>query len=154
MALPPLADLSALAARLGAPFEPGAERERAAALLSDASVLVRHEAGRTWIDAEGELAEVPDIAVTTTLMSATRAWYNPASVDSQQLGAVSVRFGDVWLTAAERSRLKGLGQAGLSSIKLTPGFGFETDDTTGWAPVDYLDVGTPTPGADWAPIGY
>lgn len=153
MALPPLAELADLEARVGAAIEQGRERERAASLLADASTLVRHEAGDTWVDASGNLFEVPDIAVTTCLSAALRGWYNPASIESQQLGAVSVRFGDVWLTRTESERLKGIGQPGIMSIKLTPGFGFDGSDRSAYAPVSNMADGPATPAADWFPLG-
>lgn len=153
MALPPLAPISELERRIGVAIEPGAERERAAALISDASTLVRHEASATWVDAQGDLDAVPDLAVTITLAAALRGWYNPAAIESTQLGAVSVRYADVWLTAAERERLGSLGQSGLTSLTMRHGYGWDGPDRYGYAPVDHAP-GVGGEFADWFPIGY
>lgn len=153
--LPPLATTDQLAVRVGkTTFALGPETDRAFALLEDASALVRFEAGTDWVDPDTGLATpVPDVAVTITLSSATRAWFNPAQVQSEQLGAAMVRFGDVWLTKAETERLAELGgTSDLTSVVLTPGFGFERPATLGWAPADYGEGQDPY--ADWAPIGY
>lgn len=154
MALPPLSTVEELERRVGKPIPEGAERDRALALISDASTLVRHEAGRTWVDAEGELLadDVPDMAVVVTLAAAQRAWYNPGGVESTQVGAVSIRFGDVWLTAIERDRLADMSSGGLLSIPMKHGYGWE-GDLTGWVPTDHTGTG-PAPGGDWFPIGY
>jgi hypothetical protein len=150
--LPALATVADLAARIPGDIAPGDDADRAAALLIDASTLVRFEAGVDWVDDQGNLADVPDIAVTITLAAATRAYFNPAGAESQQLGAASVRYGQAWLTAAEADRLRSLTTGGgLTSVLLTPGFGFD-HSPVGWAPVDYGEGQWPY--ADWAPIGY
>lgn len=154
MALPPLATIEEFNALIVGDVKPGDDTDRANALLAAASSLVRFEAGNNWVDETGALTGVPDVATTITLAAATRAWYNPAGVASQQLGAASVRYGDVWLTKTESDRL-GLmsGKRGLSSVNLTPGFGFERDPLLGYAPVDY-GGGADYSNADWFPIGY
>lgn len=147
MPLPALATLDDLQRRLGGPITEAGERDRAVALLSDASTLVRHEAGRTWVDAEGELTAVPDLAMTITLAVAVRAFNNPNQDESAQLGAFSVRYADVWLTRAEADRLNGLTNGSLTSVDLTHGFGFDgrPGDIRDYVPVDY--------GGDWFPLG-
>ncbi len=153
--LPPLATLSQFEARIGRSVTAGAETDRANALIEDASSLVRFEAGEDWVDENGILTVVPDVAVTITLASATRGWYNPAQVQSEQLGAAMVRFGDVWLTGAEADRLKRLSDDGaFKSVQLSGGFGFDGDPLIGWCPCDNNDDGLSVPWADWAPIGY
>lgn len=153
MALPPLATIEEFNALIIGDVKPGEETERANALLTAASSLVRFEAGTDWVDETGTLSGVPDVANTITLAAAVRAWYNPAQVNSQQLGASSVRYGDVWLTKSEADRLGLLaGKRGLTSVNLTPGFGFERDNY-GWAPVAYDEVHDWS-AADWFPIGY
>ena len=149
---PPLATIDQLSARVGRPFQPGAETDRANGLLEDASALVRFEAGVDWVDPDtGMLVDVPDVATTITLAAATRAWFNPAQVQSEQLGAAMVRFGDVWLTGAEASRLGRLNDdSGFKSVSLTPGFGFEVD-TSGYVPCDYGQGQYPY--ADRFPLG-
>lgn len=152
MALVPLATVDDMETRLGKTIAAGVERDRAEALISDASTLVRHEAGRTWVDAEGDLDSPPDVAVMTALSAAIRAWYNPSQIESAQLGAVSIRYGDVWLTAVERERLSSITRSGIQSIETTHGFGFEGTPREGWAPYDFTGLGV-APG-DWFPIGY
>lgn len=152
MALVPLTTVEELERRLGQTIPSGPERDRAEALLSDASTLVRHEAGRTWVNAVGEIEDVPDLAVTVTIKAALRAWYNPAGVESQQLGAASVRYGDVWLTGTERDSLSQLTRQTVLSIDLDHGYGFDGNATQGWVPYDFTGLG-PAPG-DPFPIGY
>jgi hypothetical protein len=67
---------------------------------------------------------------------------------------VSIRYGDVWLTAVERDHLGTLntGRAGTLSLELKHGYGFEGNRLEGWAPYQFNEVG-PAPG-DWFPIGY
>lgn len=150
--LPALATLADLEARIGHALTDADEITRANALLDDASALVRFETGKTWVDELGGLVGVPDFAITVTATAALRGWYNPAQIESAQLGAVSVRYGGAWLTESERERLGMLvGRGGLTSIQLTPGFGFERD-LTGWVPVDNAE-GLSTPAADWFPFG-
>jgi hypothetical protein len=154
MALPPLATIDEFNALIVGDVKPGDDTDRANALIAAASSLVRFEAGTNWVDEAGLLTAVPDVAVTITLAAATRAWYNPAQISSQQLGAASVRYGDVWLTTKESDRLNLLsGKRGLTSVELTGGFGFERDSLYGWAPVDY-GGGADYSAADWFPIGY
>lgn len=153
--LPPLATLPQLEARLGRTLTVQADIDRANALLEDASSLVRFEAGEDWVDPDtGALTAVPDVATTITLAASVRAWFNPAQVQSEQLGAAMVRFGDVWLTGAEADRLGRLGDdATLHSVELTAGFGWE-GTALGWAPCDNNNNGASVLYADWAPIGY
>lgn len=153
MALPPLATVADMEARIGRAIEGDENVARANALLADASALVRFEANRTWVDAEtGELVGVPDYVVTLTVNAALRGWYNPAGIESAQLGAVSVRYGSAWLTNTERENLALLTRGkGITQMILTPGFGFERD-VYGYVPVDNAE-GLHTPAADWFPLG-
>ena len=70
--LPPLATIDQLAARLPADV-PLDDQARAEAALTDASALVRDEAGATWVDSTGALTAVPDIVVVIVLEVAFRA---------------------------------------------------------------------------------
>lgn len=156
MTLPSLATIADMEARLGHLIEDEGERTRAQALLDDASALIRFEANRTWMDDTVDppvLGVVPDFVTSLTAQAALRGWYNPAGIESAQLGAVSVRYGGAWLTSAERTQLGLLNRGqGLQNIELKPGFGFE-GNTWGWAPVDNApDLHTPA--ADWFPIGW
>ena len=154
--LPSLATVVDMEARLGHPIDVAEERTRAQSLLDDASALIRFEANMTWMDGTVDppvLGVVPDFIVTLTVRAAMRGWYNPAGIESAQLGAVSVRYGGAWLTASEREQLALNNRGkGLQQAILTPGFGFERD-TYGWVPVDNAE-GLHTPAADWFPTGW
>jgi hypothetical protein len=153
--LPSLAQIADMEARLGHPITEDSERERAQAMLNDASALIRFEANQTWMDetqVPPVLGAVPDYVVSLTALAALRGWYNPAGIESAQLGAVSVRYGGAWLTNAERAQLGLLNRGqGLQGLELTPGFGFERN-TYGWVPVDNQED-LHTPEADWFPLG-
>lgn len=140
-------------ARIGRQIIDDDELTRASALLADASALVRFEANRTWVDADtGQLVAIPDYVVTLTVNAALRGWYNPAGIESAQLGAVSVRYGSAWLTSAERENLAIMTRTkGLQQAMLKPGFGFD-QDISGYVPVDNAE-GLHTPAADWFPLG-
>ena len=154
--LPALATIEDLEARLGHPIVDDAERARAQALLDDASALVRFVAGQTWVDDTFDppvITDVPDVVVSITCAAALRGWYNPAAIESAQLGAVSVRYGGAWLSGSEREALAQYSRgAGLQQQLLKPGFGFD-GNVYGYAPVDN-EEGLSTPAADWFPIGY
>jgi hypothetical protein len=115
--LPSLAALEDLAARI-----PGDISEedyaRAEAALADASAMVRTEAGQTWVDAEGELADVPDVAVAVTIAAARRAFVNPEMLASESIQDYSSTFSspssDIYLTKQERTALRRItGRSGL-----------------------------------------
>jgi hypothetical protein len=152
--LPSLATLADLEARLGRPITDPAEVSRAEALLADASALVRFEAGRSWVDEFDALIEVPDLAVTITCQAALRGWYNPAGIESQQLGAVSVRYGNAWLTTAERAQLALFSRGkGLDQAILTGSFGFD-GGSAGWVPVNNEEGLDTASVADRFPLGW
>jgi hypothetical protein len=155
--LPSLATLADLEARLGHAIDP-ADQARAQALLDDASALVRLAAHNDFmtLDEPPVLDVVPDICVTITCGAALRGWYNPAGIESAQLGAVSVRYGGAWLTQAERDLLgdligAGPGSRSLRQVTLRPGYGWD-GAATDYVPVDN-EPGLHTPDADWFPLG-
>lgn len=154
--LPSLATIADMEARLGHTIDEPGERERAQALLNDASALVRFEANQTWMT-DGDppvLGDVPDIAVTITAVAALRGWYNPAGIESAQLGAVSVRYGGAWLTGSEREQLALINRGqGLQQVLLQPGFGFERN-APGWVPVNNGPDIPSYPYADRFPLGW
>jgi hypothetical protein len=156
MTLPALAQVSDMEARLGHTIDDATERTRAQALLDDASALIRFEANRTWMDDTVDppvLGPVPDFVVSLTAQAALRGWFNPAGIESAQLGAVSVRYGGAWLTNAERAQLALLNRGqGLQQVYLEHGFGFD-GATSGWVPVDNAPE-LHTPVADWFPLGF
>lgn len=75
MALPPLAQVSDLAAWVGQTIE--SDDPRAGAVLSAASALVRGYTKETWVDENGDLVGVPDDAAAVVVQVAARAWLNP-----------------------------------------------------------------------------
>ena len=154
--LPSLATVADMEARLGHPIADTDERARAQALLDDASSLVRYAANTAWMDETVDppvLGVVPDFIVSITAQAALRGWFNPAGIESAQLGAVSVRYGGAWLTAAERDQLALLNRGqGLQQMLLQPGFGFERD-VIDYVPVDNAS-NLHTPDADWFPLGH
>jgi hypothetical protein len=153
MALPSLATVADMEARLGHPIDDPDEQARAQALLDDASALIRFEANENWVTTDDPpvLGAVPDYVVSLTAVAALRGWYNPAGIESAQLGAVSVRYGGAWLTNAERANLALLNRGqGLQNVPLTPGFGFERN-LMGYVPVDNAE-NLHTPEADWFPL--
>jgi hypothetical protein len=82
-------------------------------VLDDASSLVRHVARRTWVDANGDLTDVPHIVVSITASVARRMWDNPTGAVHETAGPFSVRrseqAGDVmYLTKTERSVLESM----------------------------------------------
>lgn len=83
--LPPLADVEALNRRIPGGIA-AADEDRAAANLEDASADVRHAAGRTWVDDDGQLDDPPDIAVRITLRVAKDLFLNPHGYRSEQIG--------------------------------------------------------------------
>lgn len=154
--LPSLATIEDMEARLGHPIAEAEERTRAQSLLNDASSLIRFEANQDWMDNTVEppvLGPVPDFIVTLTVRAAMRGWFNPAGIESAQLGAVSVRYGGAWLTAGERQQLALMNRGmGVQQIMLSPGFGFDRY-VYGWVPVDNAE-NLHTPDADWFPTGW
>lgn len=123
MALP-LADVAALEERLGVSLS-GADVTRAAALLSDASALVRSEAGRTWLDADGALEDVPEVIAAVVLAAALRGWHNPAGVQSERVGDYGVVYGigatisTLRLTSDERRLVRSFRVAsGIASLRM------------------------------------
>lgn len=154
--LPALATIEDMEARIGHPITDPAERARAQALLDDASSLVRFVANQDWMDDTFDppvIGVVPDVVTSITCAAALRGWYNPAGIESAQLGAVSVRYGGAWLSGSEREALAMWSRnTGLQQQLLKPGFGFDSN-RVGYAPVDNAE-GLSTPDADWFPIGY
>lgn len=108
--------------RLGEPLVDTAKRDRAQALLHDASTLIRATAGRDWDD------PVPEVVATVCVGAAIRAWRNPEGVRQKQIGQVSTTFATadvvVTLTDEERRLIRvaaGHGVA-IDSIQLTTGY--------------------------------
>lgn len=91
MALPPLAQVSDLAAWVGREI-PDTD-PRAGAVLSHASTRVRTYARTSWTDDAGVLTAVPDIVRDVTVRVAARAWRNPDDLESITLDDGTKRWG-------------------------------------------------------------
>jgi len=124
----PLADVAALEKWLGEAITEDADVQRAELVLRFASALVRRESGRTWLDDNGELIDVPDDVHLVTLAVAGRAYVDVEgwvreSVDDWTGEKESAEAG-VYLTAAEESILaafKGNRYGGLGVVETTRG---------------------------------
>lgn len=129
MALPPIVSADDLATWMG--VETIDNEDRAEAILSAASTLVRTFGGRAWVDADGEpevdLTETQVDAVKTVVkLVAERVYQNPRGVTQQSTGPFSrsvaswAAFG-LSLTDDEKVMLGGTGQdgiPGLSSVRV------------------------------------
>lgn len=149
MAAPkPLAGVSELAEWLGEEIAvTSADGKRALQCLRMASVLVRQEAGRTWLTEGGELDSPPEAAVMVTLYCAGRVYENREAQTRGGLDDLSeswkVEEAGAYLTASERRQLAGLrgGVPGLATIGTT-----RVDEwvpPSGWVPTDTPDVEFP-----------
>lgn len=93
MALPPLAQVSDLAAWLGRSID--SADPRAGAVLSQASNRVRAYTHQTWVDDAGALTDVPDVVRDVTVRVAARVWRNPEGLDSITLDDGTKRWGSI-----------------------------------------------------------
>jgi hypothetical protein len=66
---------------------------RAQAALMDVSALIRREAGKTWVDEDGDLEEVPDEVVAVLVEVIRRSVSNPTGATQVSLGDASVSYG-------------------------------------------------------------
>ena len=151
--LPPLASVEELSSRLGVALDPeSVDGIRAAAALTDASSLVRGEAGVDYVDDHGELVDdIPDEIVSITLAAAARGYRNPDGKVQASNGDVSVSYSfqsggaAVYLTKAEmRAIRRAVGGSQLTSVELTSGYLIGRDPHY---------VPTTDPNSDWIPIG-
>lgn len=132
--LPPLATVAALGLRLGTTLA-GADAERAAAVLDDASALIRGEAGTDWVDGEGALSSVPAVVEAISLAVAYRAFRNPDGVSQTSLGDASVSYdrgtaqAAVYLTRDERRAVRrAAGTTAAGAIELVSPWAMPASD--------------------------
>lgn len=142
-----LAAVSDLADWLGEPITSDADTKRAGLCLRTASALVRAEAGRTWLDDDGTLADVPEAAWTVTLYCASRIYDNREATTSQRIDdhqeSWKVDEAGAFLTASEKRMLAPLSASrfgGIGVISTTRGD--IAPAPTGWVP-------TGTPGVEF-----
>ena len=144
MATPtPLADVPDLADWLGETINSGtADHRRALLCLRVASVLVRNEAGKTWLTDTGALDSPPEAAVMVTVYCASRVFENR---EAQTRGGIDdvneawkVDEAGAYLTASERRQIAALrGEiTGLSTVRTT-----RVDELS--APTGLVPTGTP-----------
>jgi hypothetical protein len=128
MTLPSLATVDEFAAWMGVTID---NEERAEAILTAASTLVRSTSGRAWVDADGEpedgLTETQsDAAHTVVLSVAERVWRNPQGLTSETSGPFSksvaawAAFG-LELTETEKQMISlgsTTGIPGLTSVRV------------------------------------
>ena len=112
MSLPTLASLSDLEERLGHSL-PGEDLSSAQRLLRYASSLVRAYAGLSWVDDDGQLADVPGDVVDVVVEIVDRATKNPAGATQVLAGPFSRSFG---ADAAQRMYLSGSDKTILAAI--------------------------------------
>lgn len=91
MTVPPLAYPDELESRLGITFT-ASDTTRAEAILDDVSALARRTARKTWLDAEGALADLPEDVHAIVLAAARRLFVNPNGFASEQDGDYSYRL--------------------------------------------------------------
>lgn len=116
MALPPLAEISDLAAWLGEEIDD--DNQRAEALLAAASRLVRAETRREWRTEDDELddgdpaltTDALEVAQQVTVSVAARMWANPTGVIHETEGPFSARWSEqvaegLYLTDTEKAML-------------------------------------------------
>lgn len=135
--LPPLVDIERLFAKIG--YVPdGAELDRAAELLDEASELVRDIAGKTWAnETTGVVTEVPRRVRSITVESAYRAFTNPEGLSQRTIGDSSKSWDRsgreggqiVYLTDdEERAIRKASGSSSMTVVQLVSVYGgVETD---------------------------
>lgn len=144
----PLAGVGELAEWLGeAIAENSTDGKRALNCLRMASVLVRQEAGRSWLKEGGELDSPPEAAVMVTLYCAGRVYENREAQTRGGLDDLNeswkVEEAGAYLTASERRQLAGLrgGIPGLGTVRTTRVD--EWERPPGWVPTGTPDVEFP-----------
>lgn len=122
-----LAAVTEVETRLGRQFsDDSPELGRVAALLDDASALVRDVAGTTWIDSNGDPLPVPGTIRYVVLRAVERAIRNPDGFSAESDGDYSYqRTGvepGVYLTPGEEKAIRrALGKTGLWTQPLERG---------------------------------
>ncbi len=133
--LPPLATFDRFARKLGyTPTE--TERDRAEALLGEASELIRDVAGKTWTnETTGALEGVPVRVANICVAAAFRAFGNPEALTQRSIGDSSKSYDrskreggeDVYLTAAEERSIRRTDEgAGMVSVTLVTPYNIGT----------------------------
>jgi len=120
---PPLITIEEYAARLGHTLG-ATEQAQAAALLGDASALVRLEAGEDFLNDDGDLDEVPDAIAGVVYAMVRRAIENPRALTGETLGDYSWQAGGssstgIYLMRAEKRTVRqAVGKLSAGSVQL------------------------------------
>lgn len=138
MAHPALATTGDLETRLGEVLENPLQAE---ARLADASAIVRAYAGRTWLDDDNQLEDVPADIPGVVASMVERATLNPAGTTQETAGPFSRSFGSdaaarLYLTKMEKLVVRAA--AGRLSV--------------GALPVTRGDLETPAVRDDWRDV--
>lgn len=124
MARPALATIDDLEALLGAPVT---DPLQALKRLERASAIVRAYAGRTWLDDEGNLLDVPDDIPGVVAGMVERAQRNPDGVTQQSVGEYQLSYGAdaaqrIYLDKQDKAIIDAaVGRTGLGTITTTRG---------------------------------
>lgn len=125
MSLPALAAVADLEVRLGK----SCDGPRAQAALDDASALIRAEAGKTWVDDDGNLDGVPDIIATLAMKVARRALMNPDEYTSETVGPFSVGLPASYLRDDEKRAIRiAVRGSRISSVQVSTPWQADADD--------------------------
>lgn len=94
MSLPPLVPVSELeiALELDEGSLDGAPLARAEQALRRVSALIRAEAGKTWVDADGVTITAPEDVLSVALEATLRPYRNPEGQASESVGDYAVTF--------------------------------------------------------------
>lgn len=120
-ALPPLADVEDLIARLGSDISGDPDQARADAAIEDVSAFIREEAHKTWLDPDdATVANPPAIIRTITLRVAERTYRNPEGFSSESAADYSYQRngatgeGGLYFTERELKQIRrAAGRSGL-----------------------------------------
>jgi len=129
MAEQTLATVAELGDWLGEPIvEDSPEGKRAELCLRAASALVRSEAGRTWLEPDGNLEPVPEAVKLVTLYCASRVFDNREGQNRWNIddagGGWKVDEAGAYLTASEKdtlSKYAGRRFGGMGVVSTTRG---------------------------------
>lgn len=126
MARPPLATVDDLHDALGTPVS-GSDVKKALSLLGRASAIVRAFAGKTWVDDQNALEDVPEDIPGVVVSMVERATRNPDGYTQETAGPFSRSFGSeaaqrLFMTSMEKLVIRAAcGSTGISVLPTTRG---------------------------------
>lgn len=140
-----LATVQELSDWIGEPIPANsAEAKRAALCLRAASALVRKESGRTWLQDNELVADLPDEVRMVTLYAASRVYDNrnaqtQGGIDDWQEGW-KVDESGAYLTASERRQLSAYRSTGLGGLATVATTRVTSEPAPGWVPTETAGV--------------